>query len=154
MPAKVFFCALTLLLLPSLTGLAQEQKNDQPKLSSSTKMKITDQLKDSSHQSVFAFDQTGDETSTIPLNTMKTSHTRSLKDYVVAIQKDAGKEGPDGTAPAAYARPITACKDPQALDPPPPCVICKDGTILCSKATFGMRVTMDEDKLPKTQPQE
>ncbi len=116
-------------------------------------MKITDQLNDSNHHSVFAFDHTGAETATIPLDTMKTLHTRSLEDYVVSIQKDAGRiEG--STSTDAYAKPITACKDPHALDPPPPCVICKDGKILCSKASFGMRVTMDEDKLPKTQPQE
>src|ERR1035437_3143399 len=34
--------------------------------------------------------------------------------------------------------PITTCKEPKPIpNPPPQCVVCKNGPIICSHATFG-----------------
>lgn len=153
MSAKVFFPALVLLLFFPISGRAQEQMNDQPKLSASTKTKITNQLNESNRHSLTAFTEKGDATASFPLDSRRSAYTMSLKDYVLSVQSDEEKEG-RASSKETYAKPITACKDPKALDPPPPCVICKDGTILCSKDSFGTRLTMDGEKLPKTHPQE
>jgi hypothetical protein len=153
MSAKVLFPALALLLLFPVKGEAQDKMNNDQTLSPSAKTKITNQLNESNRHSLTVFTEKGDETASFPLDPARSAYTTSLKDYVLSAQSDEEKEG-RANAKETYAKPIITCKDPKALDPPPPCVICKDGTILCSKASFGMRLTMDEDKLPKTHPQE
>lgn len=153
MPAKAFFFVLALFLLSSSAGLSEDQKN-QSKLSSSTKMKITNQLNESDRHSVSVFTKAGDETANIPLDTTRSTYFHSLRDYVVSVQSDEEKEGRSDTKLRTDAKPIATCKDPQALEPPPPCVICKDGRILCSKASFGTKVTMGEEEPQKLHPQE
>ncbi|HLH37469.1 MAG TPA: hypothetical protein VKX41_22600 [Alloacidobacterium sp.] len=153
MSTKVLFPALALLLLFPANGGAQNKVNNDQTLSSSAKTKITNQLNESNRHSLAVFTDKGDETGSFPLDSARSAYSSSLKDYVLSVQSEEEKEG-RASAKETYAKPIITCKDPKALDPPPPCVICKDGTILCSKASFGMRLTMDEDKLPKTQPQE
>lgn len=153
MSAKAFFSTLTVMLLLPAAGRTQEPMNDHPLLSPSAKTKITNQLNESNRHSLTVFTEKGDATASFPLDSRRSAYTMSLKDYVLSVQSDEEKEG-RASLKETYAKPITTCKDPRALDPPPPCVICKDGTILCSKDSFGMRLTMDGEKLPKTHPQE
>ncbi|WP_158748414.1 hypothetical protein [Acidobacterium sp. S8] len=151
MSAKALFCISFLLTLSLSSGWSQS--TEKATLSPTVKTKIASQLKESGTGSLFAFTDTGEKTAAIPINTTEKIRFHSLEDYLASAQ-DAMKKTNDTNEATAVAKPIASCKDPKALEPPPSCVVCKDGTILCSNAKFGMRVTMDEQHPQAVHPQD
>ena len=123
---------LLILALPTTTVAAQQ-------ITPEAKAKITEKLDSATQNSLVVFNHSGEQTSEVPLGKASTRFD-SLTDYVDAIRYKAGETSKSGIT-TGHSQPIATCIDPKALDPPPTCVVCKDGSILCTKAQFSTRMT-------------
>lgn len=125
--------ATLLVLALSTTTIAAQQ------ITPEAKAKITDKLDSATQDSIVVFTHNGDPTSQVPLGKVSTKFD-SLADYVHVVRKQA-LETSDSEITKGHSQPVAACAEPKALDPPPTCVVCKDGTVLCTKAQFSTRMT-------------
>ena len=124
---------LLILALPTTTIAAQQ-------ITPEAKAKITEKLDSATQNSLVVFNHSGEQTSEVPLGKASTKFD-SLSDYVYTVHNKAVQTS-NSEVTEAHSQPIATCVDPKALpDPPPTCVICKDGTVLCTKAQFGARMT-------------
>jgi hypothetical protein len=93
-------------------------------LSKNTRDKIIQKMNTDSdgHQSsLFVFDHGGRLEKQIPFPNSDVGKYKSLDDYL----KSTGKPKPT---------PISSCEEPKPTSPPPQCVICKSGQVICSDA--------------------
>jgi hypothetical protein len=103
-------------------GAAPQAKKDEGKprrqLSENAKKKILKTLARQDRNSISVFNLTGDFQRTVRAVTDdELARYARLEDFVVEIN------------------PVDTCKNP-IPSPPPPCVICDDGTVVCTPAKF------------------
>ncbi len=108
-----------LLLIAVCFGAAPQTKNmaenTQKRLSEEAKKRIAAKLKEADSSSILEFDMCGDFKSTVKtLARNDLAFYNSLDSFITK-------------------NPIDNCKNPV---PSPPCVICDDGIVLCSRANF------------------
>ena len=89
---------------------------------SEDKRKIEGRMIDVSNDVVVMFDKTGDEVKRFTLGRIDTMRFPSLAALIQRV---------------GLARLGVMCKDPKPTPPPPQCVICPDGYVICTKAKFG-----------------
>jgi hypothetical protein len=121
------FCASALyVVLPQAT---KEQTKPRKQLSESAKKRILERLTREDRNSISVFNLEGQFQKNVRvIEGEELPRYASLEDFVVKNN------------------PVDTCKNPVPA-PPPPCVICDDGTVLCSKAKF-----MGEGKKQKQLP--
>jgi len=105
-------CPLFLLADPAA---AQSKQNELPK---AAQEKIQKTLKESPGNSVLVFNKAGDETAPATVVKDKAANYGSLADFLKSDDS-----------------PAKNCIDPVPT-PPPPCIICSSGQVVCSKARF------------------
>jgi hypothetical protein len=104
-------------------------------LTADAKAKISSWLDSGGTNTVMFFNGEGDCIKRVPIPNYVLGTDHSLFDFV---KKD----------------PIAGCENPKALTPPPPCVVCKDGKIICSRAHFGADSDLEgQGKTAASQPQ-
>ena len=113
-------------------GFVQEQTQEDT-WPPHVKASIESQLELANKNSILVFDKNGNHPTEIPVLQEWRQFSRSLKDYVNHIS-NANRNAYSSNRELG---PIASCEEPKALKPPPPCVLCKDGRIICSKAAFG-----------------
>jgi hypothetical protein len=80
--------------------------------------KIQMTMEKSPQNSVTVYDKSGNETGSVTVNKSKAQKYGSLADFLKSDES-----------------PAKSCKDPVPT-PPPPCIICNDGQVVCAKASF------------------
>lgn len=104
------------------TALAQTEDTDK-----SSKSQLTATLKDKIQKSL----DTADEDSLVTYN----HEGQPLKHMALASNTF---ENYDSLSELVKKDPIATCQDPKSLKPPPQCVVCKNGKIICTRAKFGV----------------
>jgi hypothetical protein len=111
----LFAMSLSPLFLVAELAHAQSNKKELPK---SVQGKIQKTLDENPGDKVMVFNAEGDETGSTTVSKNKAGTYASLSDFARS-----------GDSPAKR------CKDPVPT-PPPPCIICSNGQVVCSKASF------------------
>lgn len=113
--SAILFLASCLLFLCSESAGAQKQKA----LPKTAQDKIQKALSESPGNKVTVFNREGEETAGATVSKGQAEKYNSLHDF---LQSD--KESP-----------AQSCSDPVPT-PPPPCIICSSGEVVCSKVSF------------------
>jgi hypothetical protein len=108
-----------------MSGLAQKPATGSRKeLSEKAQEKIL-KTETANPDSVFVFDNEGNPKRSVKLTGKDRETYQSLERFVQSSEKS----------------PVDSCKHPTSV-PPPPCVLCDNGEVVCSGAKFGTRVQM------------
>jgi hypothetical protein len=105
-------CSLFLIAEPARE---QSKRKELPK---AAQEKIQKMLNESPGNRVMVFDEAGDETASTTVDKKRAGNYGSLTDFIKSDDS-----------------PAKSCKDPVPT-PPPPCIICSSGQVVCSKASF------------------
>jgi hypothetical protein len=111
----LFSLTLCPLFLLTESAGAQSKQYELPK---TAQQKIQKMLDESPGNWVLVFNKAGDETASATVGKTKAANYDSLADFLKS-----------GDSPAK------SCIDPVPT-PPPPCIICSSGQVVCSKASF------------------
>lgn len=103
------------LFLCAVPARAQKEKA----LSKAAQEKIEKALSESPRNKVTVFNHAGDETAGVTINQGQAQKYSSLQDFLKSDDES----------------PAKSCNDPVPT-PPPPCIICSSGQVVCSKASF------------------
>lgn len=106
--------------------LAETEKPAKAQLTTAVKDKIENSLDTGDKDSLVTYSNQGHEIKRIALTADKIEDFDSLTEF-------------------AKRDPIATCEDPKSLKPPPQCVVCKNGHIICTRARFGEQVSADSD---------
>jgi hypothetical protein len=133
------FLVLLALALCRLFWIAEPARaqSKQKELPKSVQEKIQKTLDESPGNKVFVFNAAGDETGSTTVSKSKAGTYGSLPDFLKSDNS-----------------PAKSCKDPVPT-PPPPCIICSSGQVVCSKASFGGKshsgASHSEVKVPESE---
>jgi hypothetical protein len=107
-----------LLIFHAAYTSARQDENKQKELPQSAQDKIKEKLSESSAGKVLFFNEEGHTTDSVTVTKGQTDRYRSLGDFLKSNES-----------------PISSCKHPTPT-PPPPCILCDDGRVVCSTAAF------------------
>lgn len=113
---SVFF----MILLASSIEAQQVSKNSQKEPSEEAQQKMTRTIESKPPNSVLSFNTKGDLLMTVAPTSDEIKTYKSLSEFVSRSKKS----------------PEDSCNNPSPV-PPPPCIRCDNGHIVCSKAKFG-----------------
>jgi hypothetical protein len=119
----VFVVVLCSLFLSAEPARAEKQKT----LPKAVQEKIQKALSESPGNKVAVFNRAGDETASTTVSKSKARNYNSLQEFLKSDDS-----------------PAKSCNDPVPT-PPPPCIICSSGEVVCSKASFGVEPRSHSD---------
>ena len=111
---------LLMILLASSLGAQQASKSSQKEPSEEAQQKMTSTIQSKPPNSVLSFNAKGDLLMTVAPTPADIKTYKSLSAFVSRSKKS----------------PEDSCSNPSPV-PPPPCIRCDNGHIVCSNAKFG-----------------
>jgi len=113
-------CVFSVLLLVTHSLAQRSATSSQKQLSEGAKRKISATVANEP-DSIFVFDSEGNIQKSVKLTEQDKAY-ESMEQFIQKSDKS----------------PVDSCKNPKSI-PPPPCILCNNGEIVCSEANFGGR---------------
>ena len=104
-----------------ITGNAAPTRVSFGPISPALKERITDQLRGVATNTVVLFDQNGNQEAQFPVTDEEARRHHNLSEYVEELDK---------------RKEAKICSNGTPTPPPPQCLICSDGRVICSDAKF------------------